>query len=319
MYGLGVRKFFVDYFIASVLLVLSLYLFVGGIKVVDMQVTVGLVQSCSSGPPDQDVLQQLQEVLYENEQCEMLSPCDEWKIVRCEAELGASDLFVLYYKSDLLLNRVSSFLEESYGVWSQKDTSVLNFSPNLVMFFVAYAVILVEAGAMLIALWRQKQLKKTFSLPRGSKRHQLLTPLAIAVLFAICAMGLNVLIQSYIELPERFSDRLTTTLVNSVYGILAIVVLAPFVEEVIFRGVLLRFFVERNQLVLGSVLVSLLFSLLHGFVVSELLWQSYLSSVYFTASLVMCWLYIKQRNLWSPIIFHSGYNGMLVLAIKIIN
>ena len=316
MHGLGIKKFFVDYVVAFVLIFLSLYLLIGGITVIDMQVTASLPQSCSMDFPDEDVLHQLQEALSEREQCEMVLPCDGLQSVRCEAEMRASDLFFSFLKKDFLISKMFTNLEEPFGVASIKDTSTVRFPLSLIFFVVIYVVILVEAGAMLIALWRQRKLRETFSFPSGSRKYQLLTPVALAMLFTICVIAMNFLVSTIFGLPEQYGNRLSTALMTSIYGIAAIVVLAPLVEEVIFRGVLLRFFVEKKRAILGTFLVSLLFSIIHGFIKSDLVWQLYISSVYFTASLVLCWLYIKYRNLWFSIVFHSVYNSTMVILYK---
>ena len=90
------------------------------------------------------------------------------------------------------------------------------------------------------------------------------------------------------------------------------ILIAPFVEELIFRGVFLRFFIERKQQILGVVLISILFGVLHGLREQNLAWQLYKSATFFVVSVIFCWSYIKQKNLWSPIILHGGYNATMI-------
>ena len=107
-------------------------------------------------------------------------------------------------------------------------------------------------------------------------------------------------------------------LLNSGPGLAFVILFAPLAEELIFRGVLLNFFIERNKAAIGTVLVSLLFSLLHGLHQESLGWQLYTSSFYFIMSLVLCHLYIARGSLWPPIVFHSAFNGTMAVLFRLL-
>ena len=111
-----------------------------------------------------------------------------------------------------------------------------------------YVLILVEAGALFFALWRQKELKRTFSLPAGFKKDQILKPVLFAAILAILIMMMNYLVFTVFDYPETENRRIIGTLLDSAFGIVFVVIVAPLVEELTFRGVLLRFFVDRKRL-----------------------------------------------------------------------
>lgn len=88
--------------------------------------------------------------------------------------------------------------------------------------------------------------------------------------------------------------------VEIVLAFIALVIIAPVVEEAIFRGLLLTSFIKRFGLALGVLLSSLLFGLVH--------WQPNVGIVTFIMGLILAWLYLKSRSLYPAIMFHSLKN-----------
>lgn len=313
MQSLRIKKFFLDYLIGSGLMVLLFLLLIGGVTVMDDRVTVSLNQECSLPFPKEDVLQGIQASLRDGERCEVVSPCVEIQVIQCEGTESISDLFRGALTGDTLVGRATAVPVKSYGLRGYKDTSEFRFNRAFVLILLAYGAVLAEAGTLVFALWRQRKLKQTFSLPPGSKKDQLLKPVLFAILLALFIVLMNSFSFALFEHPEIEGRKLLYNLLESAAGIVAIVILAPLAEELTFRGVLLRFFVERRKVLLGTVLVSLLFSVLHGFLEPSLGWQFYMSSIYFMLSVFLCRVYITQKNIWSPIVFHSAFNGTMVV------
>lgn len=89
----------------------------------------------------------------------------------------------------------------------------------------------------------------------------------------------------------------------SIYAIIISLTIAPFAEEVFFRGLL--------QKRIGIVLAALVFALLHFSFgsVTELVGA-------FTAGIILGW-WVKYRNpsLWPAIIAHSAYNAISILLV----
>ena len=98
----------------------------------------------------------------------------------------------------------------------------------------------------------------------------------------------------------------------SVVVLLAVVVLiAPFAEEVIFRGVLLPALGVGWGTLAGLLASSALFAAFHL--------SPYLLLPIFAASLVFGWLAIRFRSLWPSYLAHAVFNGtaaVLVLFLK---
>lgn len=285
----------------------------------EIQVTYSLLKSCSTVLPAEELMQKFRGVLRAGEHCEIVSPCVDWQEVRCEGALLTTDLYDAFLLRGYMHNRVLETLNESYNVFASKDTSTIKYEPTWVLFLMMYVFILIESVAVLFALWRQKALKQVFTLSRGLKKEQLLKPAVFAVILGISVVMMNYVVFGLFDYSAVKDQQMMDTLLNSAYGIVFTVVVAPLAEELTFRGVFLRFFIDRKRLLLGTLVVSLIFSAFHGFLEKSLGWQLYISSIYFVGSVFLCRLYIKQKTLWSPIVFHSAYNSTMVVFYAILS
>ena len=85
------------------------------------------------------------------------------------------------------------------------------------------------------------------------------------------------------------------------YSGIIIVMIAPIYEEVLYRGILYRFFKRYNRL-LAYIVVSLLFFFMHEDA----------NTIHFIASIILIWVYDKYKTLIAPIIIHSFCNLLLI-------
>ena len=309
---LRIKKFFLDYIIGVALIILLFFLSIGNMTVFVHQPVYDLDLACTSPLTTRDVLHTLRNDLREAESCELISPCDESRRVQCESPLSINAFIKQFANKDLLFITVHKTLSETYGVWKIQNLGKFNVPLGFIALLLLYGVVLLEASATLFAVWRQHKLKQTLSLPPGSRRNQLLMPVVYAVFFGLLVVLINSLVFDWFDYPETEHTETLRNLINSGIGVLLIVVLAPLAEELVFRGALLRFFIERNRALSGTIIVSLLFSAFHGFTEQSIGWQIYISSIYFFVSIVLCRIYIAQKNIWTPILFHSAYNSTMV-------
>ena len=88
------------------------------------------------------------------------------------------------------------------------------------------------------------------------------------------------------------------------------VILAPIVEECIFRGGFFCAFYRKNRYV-AYVLSIVLFSVYHvwqyAFAAQDVSYLLYAIS-YIPASFVLCWVYEKSGSIWTSIFFHMSFN-----------
>lgn len=89
---------------------------------------------------------------------------------------------------------------------------------------------------------------------------------------------------------------------DRIFAMLAVVFLAPIVEELIMRGWLYGKVREKWNIPISAVLVSLLFAVLHG------QWNVGVST--FALSLVLCGLREITGTIWSGILLHVLSNGI---------
>lgn len=92
-----------------------------------------------------------------------------------------------------------------------------------------------------------------------------------------------------------------------VLAFMALVVIAPIVEESIFRGFLLPAFSRRFSIIFGVLVTSILFGLVHG--------QLNVAIITFVMGLLLAWLYAKSQSLVPAIMFHSLKNLVAFLLI----
>jgi membrane protease YdiL (CAAX protease family) len=85
-------------------------------------------------------------------------------------------------------------------------------------------------------------------------------------------------------------------------GILAIAVTAPIVEEIIFRGILLKGFLKHYSVRKSIILSALLFGMIHMNP-----WQ-FVSA--FAGGLILGWWYVKTNSILTPIFGHALNNGL---------
>ena len=120
----------------------------------------------------------------------------------------------------------------------------------------------------------------------------------------LTTVGLSYLMPGYVE------DKLGTPLLPWGEGIWPVIftiviagLIAPIMEELIFRGIILNRFLVKYNVSNAVIFSSILFGVLH--------FDAFLSALLF--STIMCLLYLHARSLWVPIIIHLC-NNLLVLA-----
>jgi hypothetical protein len=91
-----------------------------------------------------------------------------------------------------------------------------------------------------------------------------------------------------------------------------VVVLAPFVEEIIFRGLLLRAFMRRMTFWPAALLSTFIFSAFHTYEVNTLAGALTLAAVVGTLGLTNCYLVRLTDSLAPGMAVHAAFNGLAV-------
>lgn len=84
------------------------------------------------------------------------------------------------------------------------------------------------------------------------------------------------------------------------------VAIAPFIEEIFFRGFILQTLVHKFSSRWGSAITAGLFALFH--------FQPQSIIPIFLLGIIINWIFLHSRSIWPCIIFHAFNNGMALLA-----
>ena len=115
-----------------------------------------------------------------------------------------------------------------------------------------------------------------------------------------------------IEEARNLELRSPTTL-TVVVLVIAVVVLAPVTEELMFRGLLLRSFMRRMSFWPAALLSSLLFAALHVPQVDTVLGAAVLAAATAILGVVNCYLVRITGRLAPAMMVHATFNGLAVL------
>ena len=182
------------------------------------------------------------------------------------------------------------------------------------------AAYLFYAAALLAALNTGRRAGVTIpdilgDLPRVARAYSL--PVVIApllLIFALLCLWLTVFLAVTVA-PDWASDLVSTRgrsstaeLFRGRYRTLIVtnvVLLGPFVEEYVFRGMLLRRWVETRGLWTGVIGSAAVFGILHP--------PSWIGA--FATGLVLGVCYLWSRSLVIPVMIHVFYNGIIALVV----
>ena len=105
---------------------------------------------------------------------------------------------------------------------------------------------------------------------------------------------------AWMEGPVLLRDQ---NVVINMVNIILVVLIAPLMEEFVFRGLILQRFMRKTSAPQALILSSILFGILH--------FEFLLSATLF--GIFMGLVFLKTRNLWVPVILHVANNGCIVL------
>jgi len=212
------------------------------------------------------------------------------------AMLGTFLIFVLPLT---VIGSVSSFVDGftytslDYSPWLQSLTQMI----------IGLAVVILTAAVVYGS--GSKFSVFGFTLP---SLKDLLTKLVIVLLIYYSILMLITLLMNAF-LPEiilddvqdvGFSDGLSGA--DLIPVIIALVIITPFFEEVLFRGFLFLGLRSRLPFWPAAIITSLIFGLFH--------WNLEIGVDVFILSLGLCWLYENTRTIWAPILLHMLKNSV---------
>ena len=143
-----------------------------------------------------------------------------------------------------------------------------------------------------------------------------------AVVGLVALYGLNELIYRLTNVIMKNRTNLNDTTISAQINdaprvtLLIVVLLAPFVEEVLFRGLVFGCLKSKSRTV-AYLLSCGLFALLHVWqfaVVHKDITYFLLMVQYLVPGLVLAWAYDRSGTLWTSVALHAAANALAVLA-----
>ena len=119
----------------------------------------------------------------------------------------------------------------------------------------------------------------------------------------------GVVIEPVLELfPDAFLKMIDKMGMNGGWSILMLVVLAPVMEEVLFRGILLESVRSKHSAGRAIVVSALMFGVIH------LIPQQVVNA--FAIGLILGYIYVRTESLWPVIVIHALNNAMAYVIMQ---
>ena len=151
---------------------------------------------------------------------------------------------------------------------------------------------LAELTGFALLIWKYQVLQ-----PLGLGKPNQVAFLVFIKVSVVCLFAAGVL---YVVHPPLFTYVRLPSWLNGMQGLFLMVVLAPIVEEIIFRGLLYRMLRERWGILVSVVVSAAFFSLVH---------HGLLLSPQLIGGIIFALAYEWSRSLWVAIGLHMGANA----------
>lgn len=214
--------------------------------------------------------------------------------------LGAIHLIVLYTFIQTIIDFPLALLDYYNGtdyLYNPIKKIVLGVGSNIFIFYYAYR----RAGV---------RLKELF--PAKSFNFLILIPIVFFFWAAQNLIGeVNIALDKVLPPPSWFWELFNKIFENDygIYGaILKVVIMAPVIEEMIFRGVIMHGLMRNNSKFTAIFVSALLFALFH---LNP--WQF---PATFVLGIVLGILMLRTRNIYLCILGHAINNGLVLISIQ---
>ncbi|WP_461207782.1 lysostaphin resistance A-like protein [Clostridium sp. DL1XJH146] len=121
------------------------------------------------------------------------------------------------------------------------------------------------------------------------------------ILLCLVQFGISIF-PEYSGISDSYEGAMT-----SIFGVIGIILFAPFIEEVMLRGIIFNKYKEKMNIYLAIILQAMVFGLIHG---------NSLQTIYtFILAIVLAIVYLWTDSIVATILIHIFYNlfGTLVL------
>ena len=137
----------------------------------------------------------------------------------------------------------------------------------------------------------------------------ILLPISIGIFgIEIISSEINNILDIFLTKPEWFKEFIEGLSSSYAGFIVMAVIMAPIVEEVFFRGIIVRGFAANYSKLSAIVISALLFGIVHFNP-----WQGFGA---FLGGLILAWIYIETESIIPCIYAHAFYNGFISILLR---
>lgn len=167
------------------------------------------------------------------------------------------------------------------------------------------------AGLVLLVLWLKRKYVINFTHMVSAKNISIIffIPMTLTIIgFQILLSEVGIFTTRIIPI-NGFWEKIFNSAFGSEFstwkGLLSVAIIAPIVEEITFRGIILKGFLKHYSVIKSVILSALLFGLIHMNP-----WQFVTA---FAAGIVLGWWYIKTDSILPTIFGHALNNGIIYI------
>jgi len=171
--------------------------------------------------------------------------------------------------------------------------------PVLTNTTIAFIYLVSMGPAVAIGIWFKSRKEKGFSFSWSTK--SFMTSVGILAGGLLMAISLDPLAQ-WVDIPVYLYQVMEIMSDGSLLSFVAIVLLPSFLEEFLFRGIILDGLSKTMDVNYAILLSALFFGLFHGNLIQGI--------GGFTIGLYLGWIYIKTESILYPILLHGLNNGL---------
>jgi len=144
--------------------------------------------------------------------------------------------------------------------------------------------------------------------PSSNSVRATISTLSVPILFLIPALFLAVSavtsLLAWLFPVSRWEQSMFDRMMSDEFAtVVTVCILAPFLEEMLFRGIILRSFLEQYTRPRAFIYSAALFGLAHL--------NIYQFASGFAIGIILAWLYERSRSLWPCIFLHGTYNSLV--------
>lgn len=209
-------------------------------------------------------------------------------------------------------------IKQSWGIVGMAVLSMILFSPvNLIMenivgkemsFLIYYLLAMGVPFFVANRLRKKKTGASVYNFDFGTAKIIVLVSITIIAI----QMGIVSPVANLIPMPEIMKDLfLELANQNGVFSFMAIVIAAPILEELIFRGIILNGLLKKYSPIKSIIVSSVLFGIVH---LNP--WQFVSASI---IGLFSGWIYYKTQKLTLSIIIHMVNNLFAFISMYVVD